>query len=107
MRLLDGYEWPGNLRQLRNVLRVAVAMSTDGRLTVDDLPEEFRRMAADARLAEDPDQELNSLNVAMRDALVAELEDMHWNIRRVAQKLGLSRNTLYRRMKRYGIKTPR
>ncbi|MET0123672.1 MAG: helix-turn-helix domain-containing protein [Candidatus Thiodiazotropha sp. 6PLUC9] len=45
--------------------------------------------------------------MAERDALLGELEEMHWNISRVAKKLDLSRNTLYRRMKRFGITPPR
>ena len=50
---------------------------------------------------------LNVLAIAERDALLSELEEMHWNISRVAKKLALSRNTLYRRMTRYGITPPR
>ena len=58
-------------------------------------------------LTADPHDNFNALAIAERDALLHELEEMHWNISRVAKKLSLSRNTLYRRMKRYGISPPR
>ncbi|MEJ2393353.1 MAG: helix-turn-helix domain-containing protein [Candidatus Thiodiazotropha sp.] len=61
----------------------------------------------DDELGENPEHNLNALAIAERGALLSELEDMHWNISRVAKKLDLSRNTLYRRMKRFGINPPR
>jgi transcriptional regulator of acetoin/glycerol metabolism len=105
--LLDNFRWPGNIRQLRNVLRTVTALCDKNRVVVDDLPDEIRHMAYDNELPDGQDSNLNVLALAERDALLSELEEMHWNISRVAKKLDLSRNTLYRRMKRFGITPPR
>jgi transcriptional regulator of acetoin/glycerol metabolism len=104
---LQRFHWPGNLRQLRNVLRTATALCEDNRISVDDLPEEFRSPATGPSDTDEPDTPFNALGVAERDALLRELEGMHWNVSRVAKSLGISRNTLYRRLKRYGINPSR
>ena len=107
LEVLDNFNWPGNIRQLRNVLRTATALCTDHRVRVDDLPDEFRQSLSQQNDGDEPELTFNALAVAERDALLNELEGMHWNVSRVAKKLKLSRNTLYRRMKRYGISSPR
>ncbi len=107
LKLLDNFRWPGNIRQLRNVLRTATALCEGNTVTVDDLPEEIRNSFFDDDFDNGAKNNLNALALAERDALLGELEEMHWNISRVAKKLDLSRNTLYRRMKRFGITPPR
>ncbi|MEJ2453576.1 MAG: sigma-54-dependent Fis family transcriptional regulator [Candidatus Thiodiazotropha sp.] len=107
LKLLDNFRWPGNIRQLRNVLRTTTALCENNTVTVDDLPEEIRNSFFDDEFDDGADHNLNALAIAERDALLSELEEMHWNISRVAKKLDLSRNTLYRRMKRFGITPPR
>ena len=42
LELLENYDWPGNVRELENVIERAVVLSTDGRITSNLLPEEFR-----------------------------------------------------------------
>jgi transcriptional regulator of acetoin/glycerol metabolism len=100
---LVDYAWPGNLRQLRNVLRAVTALCDGNRITLRDLPAEVRAAGGRAQSAASPQAELNALDLAERDALLRVLEATHWNVSRVAKSLGLSRNTLYRRMHRYGI----
>ncbi len=107
LKLLDSFRWPGNIRQLRNVMRTITAMCDAHSVTVDDLPDEIRELEVDDELNLGGESSLNVLALAERDALLSELESMHWNISRVANKLELSRNTLYRRMKRFGITPPR
>ncbi|HWS11247.1 MAG TPA: helix-turn-helix domain-containing protein, partial [Rhodocyclaceae bacterium] len=51
-----------------------------------------------------PQDRLNSLEAAERDALVRELERHRWNISSLAQQLKTSRNTIYRKMKRLDIR---
>ena len=101
------YGWPGNLRQLRNVMRAATALCNNNRITLDDLPKEICDPSSSPHLELGAETGFNALAVAERDALLRVLEDMHWNVSRVAKSLDLSRNTLYRRMKRYGINPPR
>ncbi len=105
-RVVD-YAWPGNLRQLRNVLRAATALCEGCRIRLQDLPAELRSSIGLIETEQAGEAELNALDFAERDALLRVLEEMHWNVSRVAKSLGLSRNTLYRRMKRYGINPSR
>nr|WP_209262490.1 sigma-54-dependent Fis family transcriptional regulator [Thiorhodococcus minor] len=105
-QLVD-YHWPGNLRQLRNVLRAVTALCDDDHVRVRDLPDEIRNPVRDLPRGETPEEEFNALAIAERDALLKVLEGAHWNVSLVAKNLGLSRNTLYRRMKRYGINPAR
>jgi transcriptional regulator of acetoin/glycerol metabolism len=101
------YPWPGNLRQLRNVLRAVTALCDGNRLRLRDLPSEVREQRHETEVSGVTETEFNALEFAERDALLRVLEETHWNVSRVAKELGLSRNTLYRRMKRYGINPSR
>ena len=109
--MLEQYPWPGNIRQLRNVLRTALALCDGNVITVRDLPEEVQRGGEPARAVAEPasvdsvEGSLNSLESAERDALVQELERHRWNISSLAQQLKTSRNTIYRKMKRLGIRS--
>lgn len=103
---LDRYEWPGNIRQLRNVLRTLIGLCDDKQIGLMDLPDEFFNNLADHEEAE-PARPANPLDVAERDTILRELEAAHWNVTRVASKLDISRNTLYRKMKRFDIRPPR
>ncbi|MDE1922687.1 MAG: sigma-54-dependent Fis family transcriptional regulator [Gammaproteobacteria bacterium] len=114
-KLLE-YDWPGNIRQLRNALRTAVALCRDGVIRLSNLAQEI--VDAESRV---PVQALAAVpcepaaqpavnllpNTALREAecaaLVRELERMHWNISRTAQALGVSRNTLYRKIHKHRI----
>ena len=110
---LLGYSWPGNIRQLRNALRTACALSRDGVIRMSNLPQEIldteSRIAANpAPPPPDPARIVTPLpSAALREAecaaLLRELERMQWNISRTAEALGISRNTLYRKMHKHRI----
>ena len=112
-RLLT-YPWPGNIRELRNVIRTALAICEGGVVRGIDLPREIREAEAypggacagqeiRASIASGAAESANPLQVAERAALLRVIEDCHGNMTRVALLLGMSRNTLYRRIKRHGI----
>jgi len=108
VEVLCAYEWPGNIRQLRNVLRGMIARRTTDRLDLSDLPSDYG-LGARRPGAQTPALEadcLNALAKAERDALLRELEAESGNISHVAGKLGVSRNALYRKMHRLGIRWP-
>jgi len=92
--------WPGNVRQLRTCLRTLVALSLEGRVTLDDLAELLPATPAPAALAENP------LGVSERQTLLTLIEAEHWHIAHVAARLGISRNTLYRKLRHHGISRP-
>ncbi|WP_300581090.1 sigma-54-dependent Fis family transcriptional regulator [Marivita sp.] len=105
---LRRHRWPGNVRELRNLIQRLVLMSRDGLVTVEDLPPEIRAVAPikneadnsiDKILSGDAG-DLESIEAnAIRRALVAEKD----NLTKVAAVLGISRPTLYRKLRRYGI----
>jgi transcriptional regulator of acetoin/glycerol metabolism len=98
---LMAYSWPGNIRELRNVVRTALAISDGGVIRQMDLPREIREGASDISM-EGP-KTVNPLQAAERAALLRVIEEHHGNMTRVAAELGMSRNTLYRRLKRHGV----
>ena len=102
LRALDAYTWPGNVRELRNVILRAAATTSGEVIEAADLPDEVRRTAmspastpalpSPAR-GESPD----------RETLVRALEASSWNVARTAHMLQVSRMTLYRWLRKYGI----
>jgi transcriptional regulator of acetoin/glycerol metabolism len=112
LQRLLAYPWPGNIRELRNVIRTALAICEGGVVRRIDLPREIREaetiaatvVPADLRgMMPKAPAAANPLQVAERAALLSVIEDCHGNMTRVAMQLGMSRNTLYRRIKRHGI----
>jgi transcriptional regulator of acetoin/glycerol metabolism len=112
-RKLMHYSWPGNIRQLRNVLRTAAALCRDGIIRASNLPQEIldtepRPAPLPAANTEPAAAAAESTpSAALREAecaaLLRELERMRWNISRTAQTLGISRNTLYRKIHKHRI----
>ena len=100
---LLAYRWPGNVRQMRTVLRTLVALCEDGRVGLRDLPADIRQaLAALPPAAAAPAPAAgNSLDDAERAALLAALDGQRWHVSRVAEQLGISRNTLYRKLRRH------
>jgi NtrC-family two-component system response regulator AlgB len=97
---LAAYRWPGNLRELVNVLERAVILSSGGALTPDLLPEELRAAApAGAALAAGDE----SLEAAERRHIAAILA-RHPTLESAAKALGIDPSTLYRKRERYGLK---
>jgi len=108
-RLL-AYPWPGNVRELRNVIRTALAICEGGVVRGIDLPREIRESESNIGPSMVPmpavgetSSPVNPLKAAERAALVRVISECHGNMTRVAAQLGMSRNTLYRRMKRHAI----
>ncbi|OZB62047.1 MAG: sigma-54-dependent Fis family transcriptional regulator [Lysobacterales bacterium 14-68-21] len=111
MERLLAHPWPGNIRQLRNVLRMATALcGEDGCIGVTQLGREFATPQPGAPTASadraGSGELANPLGTAERDALMLELERMHWNISHTAATLGVSRNTLYRKIRKHRIVLP-
>jgi transcriptional regulator of acetoin/glycerol metabolism len=110
MQALEAYNWPGNIRQLNNVIRVAIALMDDGEtlITESHLPEELFeapiQRQSSANLAPASRQEAGntgSLEEIGRQAAQNALETAGGNVSAAARLLGVSRNTLYRKLGRF------
>jgi len=110
---LVAYPWPGNIRELRNVIRTALAICEGGVVRQIDLPREIREhgtaspaAAPSATPATTPvpaREAANPLQAAERATLVSMIENCRGNMTRTAELLGMSRTTLYRKLKRHEI----
>jgi transcriptional regulator of acetoin/glycerol metabolism len=120
LQRLVAYPWPGNIRELRNVIRTALAICEGGVVRQIDLPREIREpaqvgaaavvaptssAAATSAVAEPLETCANPLQAAERAALLLVIEKCRGNMTHAAEHLGVSRNTLYRKMKSHGIPT--
>ena len=109
---LMAHAWPGNIRELRNAVRSALAICGDRTIRVTDLPDDIRAAspmhAAIDDLPATPALDTQiSLQTAERDALVRAIEGNRGNMTAVAAQLRISRNTLYRKIRRHGIRISR
>ena len=102
LQLLLQYDWPGNVRELENAIARAVLLETTGVLQADNLPSQLSPAVA---LGRDPSTPLTILPLTEieRQALIHALEATGNNITQTAQALGISRVTLYRKLKKYNI----
>ncbi|EJM51875.1 sigma-54-dependent Fis family transcriptional regulator [Pseudomonas sp. GM48] len=98
---LLGFAWPGNVRQLRNVLRTLAALCEDGRIGLEDLPAMIRQARPVVSTIEEVSE--HPLEDAERLALLTTLEQTRWHMTHTAEQLGVSRNTLYRKLRKHGI----
>lgn len=101
------YAWPGNIRELENVIERALVLDKDGVLGLDDLPERLRtreHRIANLRM-ELPDEGI-SLEDVERELLLAALHKHNWNQTRAAAFLNITRSTLLYRMEKFGLEKP-
>jgi DNA-binding NtrC family response regulator len=93
LQCLMAHEWPGNIRELRNLIEAVCIDPPNGRIGIDDLPPVFRDMFA----------RYSTIRSVERDRLVSVLEETHWNKAEAAKQLNWSRMTLYRKLAKYHI----
>lgn len=97
IQLLLRTKWPGNVAQLQRVLSKVVQSRRRGTITPEDLPPECRTVTR---------RILTPLESMERDAIVRSLLDAEGNKRQAAEELGMSRATIYRKIREYGIELP-
>jgi DNA-binding NtrC family response regulator len=102
---LAHHDWPGNLRELRNVVESMVLLTDGDVVHLDALPPEFPfgPMAAHAVTAPAVPPATSGLEDVEREVIGATLRSRRGNLARAAKDLGISRSTLYLKVKRYEL----
>lgn len=109
------YSWPGNVRELRNVVERMVILSENDELKIDDLPPEIRERSdvaeslpvGEAVISQPASAGCSaSLKDVEENAIIDALQSCDWNKKKAAERLMISRSTLYEKIREYGIKCP-
>lgn len=102
-KLLD-YHWPGNIRELQNVIERAFALSRAPAIEVEDLPAPIRNGAPPPWQSRDGEEGFPTLAEVERRAVVAALARAGGNKAEAARLLGIDRQRLYRKLEKYGLR---
>lgn len=106
LRVMINYEWPGNIRQLQNIIEYSINMSTSQFITVDVIPQKVKGMQSSEEIKEN-NEDVKTLDELERNEIQKALEkykDFKKDKELVAKALGISRATLYRKLEKYNIK---
>lgn len=110
MKTMFQYDWPGNVRELENCIERAVALGDQEMIEISDLPPAVRQLqertaAGDSVVfADEPNASPNTdLEELERETIQRVFEQVHGDKARARKMLGISRATLYRKLKRYNI----
>ena len=99
MRILFDYPWPGNVRELENSIEHAAVLAKERQVQISDLPaalQTFWDHASNQKI-------LPTMAAREREILEQVLKECNWNKKLAADHLGISRNTLYLKLKKYQI----
>ncbi|RMG48628.1 MAG: sigma-54-dependent Fis family transcriptional regulator [Acidobacteria bacterium] len=102
---MERYDWPGNVRELENACERAVVLADGELVDLHDLPPEIRG----AKPCLDGSYRLNTVRLSEVEEIVIRrvLTRTGWNIKRSAELLGITRATLYSKIKKLGLASPR
>ena len=104
MQVLMNYSWPGNVREMKNVIERAVILSSGDELLPEDLPLELRtHIASKAPLSNGHDYQPANLDELKKKQIISVLEQTGWHQGKASEILGISPSTLYRQLKSYGL----
>jgi two-component system nitrogen regulation response regulator NtrX len=102
------YDWPGNVRELRNMVERLVIMVPGDAIAAEDLPPPLRAKTEAAATAPGEGKPLKEARDSFERAyILAELRAQDWNMTRTAERLGIERSHLYRKIRAYGITPPK
>jgi two-component system, NtrC family, response regulator AtoC len=104
---LTRYDWPGNIRELKNIVERMVVLSSESQITLALVPEDIRNPQAISGNGNggkaSPVSNGHNLNAMEKEYIRQALIEAHGNKSLAAQKLGISRRTLYRKIDEYKI----
>jgi DNA-binding NtrC family response regulator len=100
---LTNFDWPGNIRQLQNEIQRAVLLSEGNEVAMSDLSVAANRSGSSS--GEENDTSFTLLEGVERNAIIQTLKESNGNKLETAKRLGIGRQTLYNKIKAYGIET--
>lgn len=118
MALLRGYAFPGNVRELENIIERAVVLTRSTRIGVDDLPPQvIEKRSSESRVPSSQSGSLDTRNSELgtvlplhkaleepeKQIILAALEANQWNRQKTAEALDINRTTLYKKIKQYDL----
>ena len=110
-KLFQQYPWPGNIRELDNMIERLILMAKDNRIDVDDVPDEMRYFIESASLSAEVSMEKPLKNLVKnytedveKQLIIKVLEECGQNVTKTAQQLGCSRKGLQLKMIKYGLR---
>lgn len=101
--LVFTYNWPGNVRQLENVIERSVVLCKNDLIRPEDLPQELLSQPSSGCGPVDK----SNLDNVEREHVKSVLQKYRWNKYKAAQVMGISRSTLYSKMKKHGLMPPK
>lgn len=108
MNILTGFSWPGNIRQLRNCIRMMVVMCDREKLDVADIPPEVYQVRQLTAACPEPGRggrpkQDRTLSELEKQAIIDTLAKTGNNREKTAKILGIGERTLYRKIKEYNL----
>ncbi len=115
LKLLVSYNWPGNVRQLENIIHHAMIMTESNKITINDIPENIFTSTSKTTSTDSISSKgyIKKDNVIITDLdldemeksqIIKALERSRWKVSKAAELLGIHRNTLSQKMKKYQLK---
>jgi len=108
MAAIQQYAWPGNVRELENVIERAVLLGKGDLIARADLPSHITASGSSRSISTASGRTLKeALEQPEREIILEVLRSSNWNRHLTADRLGINRTTLYKKMKRLGLEDPR
>jgi len=100
MQIFLDYDWPGNVREIQNVVEHGVILAKGDMITEIDLPHDLKETFPRA------EADISSLKDTEKKLILKVLEETEGNKYQAAKRLGITRSTLYGKLRKHGIMVP-
>ena len=103
IEILKNYSWPGNIRELENVVERIVALSSPGGISIDALPDYIRNPKVSQQLVSDQPKAIPNMDEIEKAYIHWILTQNNGQKQKAAEILGIGRSTLDRKIEKYGL----
>lgn len=104
LKLVSNYEWPGNIRELENVIEHAFVVSNSEAIHTGHLPERFQNTSGELDHTDERELVEKPLDNAEKELIESMLKKFNGNRIKTAEALGINKTTLWRKMKKFNLK---